>query len=967
MSLFPAYSDASNSEKSESNVEKQNQLNQDKSWLENSSYQEISKSLYSSIDNNDWTDSSETEDDDDKNVKNNKEENAGCSKSIVLQKTENNSRVPSIIKDVTNNDNLFFIDKDRNKMFYSLNKLERGLKPYYKLSNNRLGFKSHKPRKHKNFQRYHVTNLDNNQKKVKKDSNVKSNDVDDDPSEKTIYLSNFEVEDKQKVIIEEFNKKLAKDPNDVQAWIEYASFQDQVHSKHLKQIIKQKKLSIIEKGLAANHNSIKLLEIKLHLLAKLLPADEFCQQIEAMIQKDQKNIILWQALIKMTRTSCALCKVSSILDLYVRCFSIMKQRSKQNPKYYDHQVLRLLFQCLIFLRHAGLWEQMWEIIRINLCLNLPLDHDTLKSINTIDEKVLINMEELVLTSKLPLNQLWLRIESLRESCHWTSVDLKKVDISLIGDERRLVSAEETTDFIYPTISKDSSFRLIVFSLLSLKVPLLPTRHCTIKDLELEDYSWCIDSLESVLPMIYSIIWKNELTSRLSDKSVIADLLEGKLISGPQYMKFHPAQESFLEFIRSVFHTVAEKLPPSQRTSILIWWLRLERLLVNIAKSDALCATNRNKKLKSTIKSFLKKPENRNNLHFYREFALIEYELGSLDSCLQILKTVIQSQDNSSLGYEDKAALFSLYRTILEILLMSNSEDFKLDIFKDIKKSLKIYVFTCFNYDSNISVEEMLYNEILRFLMNPITDELEEEFFLPNIYCDILLCYSYLLHYKSNNLDNVDDILDLYDRCLMHCEKCERLQERFYETKVTFIQFYQSRVKNISNVLIKTVREALDKYSCNFLLLSTNALFETELPFWKWKIKSAKFNIWSILASCLAGRARITYLRNTGLSDTYEAMINKMLAFHKAVSTNEEVQDCPLLWKLYMLLLQEHNLCERKGEDIYYEAVSQCPWARSVYISASEVAPQNLPQIQDLIKEKGLRMHVTLEELDILRE
>ncbi|XP_032453855.1 nuclear exosome regulator NRDE2 [Nasonia vitripennis] len=852
-------------------------------------------------------------------------------------------------------------------MFYSLNKLERGLKPYYKLSNNRLGFKSHKPRKHKNFQRYHVTNLDNNQKKVKKDSNVKSNDVDDDPSEKTVYLSNFEVEDKQKVIIEEFNKKLAKDPNDVQAWIEYASFQDQMHSKHLKQIIKQKKLSIIEKGLAANHNSIKLLEIKLHLLAKLLPADEFCQQVEAMIQKDQKNIILWQALIKMTRTSCALCKVSSILDLYVRCFSIMKQRSKQNPKYYDHQVLRLLFQCLIFLRHAGLWEQMWEIIRINLCLNLPLDHDTLKSINTIDEKVLINMEELVLTSKLPLNQLWLRIESLRESCHWTSVDLKKVDISLIGDERRLVSAEETTDFIYPTISKDSSFRLIVFSLLSLKVPLLPTRHCTIKDLELEDYSWCIDSLESVLPMIYSIIWKNELTSRLSDKSVIADLLEGKLISGPQYLKFHPAQESFLEFIRSVFHTVAEKLPPSQRTSILIWWLRLERLLVNIAKSDALCATNRNKKLKSTIKSFLKKAENRNNLHFYREFALIEYELGSLDSCLQILKTVIQSQDNSSLGHEDKAALFSLYRTILEILLMSNSEDFKLDIFKDIMKSLKIYVFTCFNYDSNMSVEEMLYNEILRFLMNPITDELEEEFFLPNIYCDILLCYSYLLHYKSNNFDNVDDILDLCDRCLMHCAKCERLQERFYETKVTFIQFYQSRVKNISNVLIKTVREALDKYSCNFLLLSTNALFETELPFWKWKIKSAKFNIWSILASCLAGRARITYLRNTGLSDTYEAMINKMLAFHKAVSTNEEVQDCPLLWKLYMLLLQEHNLCERKGEDIYYEAVSQCPWARSVYISASEVAPQNLPQIQDLIKEKGLRMHVTLEELDILRE
>lgn len=88
--------------------------------------------------------------------------------------------------------------------------------------------------------------------------------------------------------------------------------------------------------------------------------------------------------------------------------------------------------------------------------------------------------------------------------------------------------------------------------------------------------------------------------------------------------------------------------------------------------------------------------------------------------------------------------------------------------------------------------------------------------------------------------------------------------------------------------------------------------------------------------------------------------------HKIISRIPSTRCCPLLWRLYMLLLREHNLCEKKGEKIYHESVTQCPWTRSIYIDAAEVAPQLLTQIQDLIREKELRMHVTPEELDILR-
>ena len=68
----------------------------------------------------------------------------------------------------------------------------------------------------------------------------------------------------------------------------------------------------------------------------------------------------------------------------------------------------------------------------------------------------------------------------------------------------------------------------------------------------------------------------------------------------------------------------------------------------------------------------------------------------------------------------------------------------------------------------------------------------------------------------------------------------------------------------------------------------------------------------------------------------------------------------------MLLLREESLVEKKGEQIYHESITNCPWARCIYIDSAEVAPQKLTQIQDVIREKELRIHITPEELDILR-
>lgn len=50
--------------------------------------------------------------------------------------------------------------------------------------------------------------------------------------------------------------------------------------------------------------------------------------------------------------------------------------------------LDMIYECLTFLRHTGLWEQMWETIRLNLNLNLDLDKKSLSFQGSIDEKKL---------------------------------------------------------------------------------------------------------------------------------------------------------------------------------------------------------------------------------------------------------------------------------------------------------------------------------------------------------------------------------------------------------------------------------------------------------------------------------------------------------------------------------------------------------------------------------------------------
>lgn len=102
-----------------------------------------------------------------------------------------------------------------------------------------------------------------------------------------------------------------------------------------------KKLSIVQKAIEENAESTLLLKLKLSLMEELLPADEFSKQLETLVNKDSGNIILWQEFIMATQASVSMCTVPKVLDLYSKCFCVLKPKARINSRMYDERLLSM--------------------------------------------------------------------------------------------------------------------------------------------------------------------------------------------------------------------------------------------------------------------------------------------------------------------------------------------------------------------------------------------------------------------------------------------------------------------------------------------------------------------------------------------------------------------------------------------------------------------------------------------------
>lgn len=272
-------------------------------------------------------------------------------------------------------------------------------------------------------------------------------------------------------------------------------------------------------------------------------------------------------------------------------------------------------------------------------------------------------EEHILASELPLSELWLRVEQLREGVHW----LPWTSDEDCEDPQRLIFSDDISDLLHPITTASLVPRLTAVVLMLLKVPLLPCRDTALRVINRHQKSWSMDAIEMLLPSFFPMG-----TVELECVGLFKDVFQ--LTVGPQYIDQRLGQEHYLEFVLKVFQLCCNCLTEPSRTAFYVWWLRFERLLLVLDRLK-ICKLqqSRKKKLKTLLKEFLKQDQNRNNFLFYREYALIEWELGNRDGSCNILTTAIRAQPSalpvvSVLNEQEKSGLCSLYRTLCELYL-----------------------------------------------------------------------------------------------------------------------------------------------------------------------------------------------------------------------------------------------------------------------------------------------------------
>ncbi|XP_023018350.2 nuclear exosome regulator NRDE2 [Leptinotarsa decemlineata] len=785
-----------------------------------------------------------------------------------------------------------------------------------------------------------------------------------------------------------FNSHLENHPNDIEVWLDYIQFQNVVYQfektyrkgsiAKAQRVLAERKLSILDKAMSFNPESESLHRERLNIVVGTFPADEQQAYLKDLVEKDKGNIILWQGYIESTQCSMSHCNTPAVLSLYTKCLSTLHQLRRTTfveKNLLEENILKMLYQCGLYMKQAGLFEQLWTLLRMYLELNLsPNDKTKFNITSGFREKQLIELEDIIFTSNLPLHELWLRTERLRESCHW----LPYLDDENCEDPQRIVFTEDVAELIHPITVADNIFKLTatVFSLL--KIPLLPCRHSTMRDLGLDYVPWSLDSIEPLLS-VFLPLYPVEIAKEYL-------WIDNRLAVGPQYLKKIPGHEEYLNFIIKIMENAASCLSGSDKIAITVWFFRFQRLLIVLDRMKLFTITDSFKKnIKKKIKEFLKREENRQNEIYYLEYALIEYELGNTDNCFTIINTALSLNVKPKIVAENwlqsQTIWCFLYRNLLHLIL-----HMKKGSLND-KKALEALCEMILQRNKPELTESVLNEaetklELIsnQLIQNDIPKLQPLHHFLPDFLTDWLMCHGWFIYLRKGP----EECCTFLAASLQEFEK--KNSEPSWQKEVlnefyVAILFKYSRDKpagGLVKLLDEVIFAAVEKYPNNLLLLSVlerqQTLVNSLGPRW-WKVQNLLLKserALSSLFSVIIVNQQMVQLQEvttdtiTGNKyDVNTSLKNKMLALFKKITSNVNTRKCGLVWRLYLQFVYTYfspEICR----NVYYSAVEECPWLKALYIDAAIYIPAELPQIQDLIIEKQLRLHVTPEELDVLR-
>ncbi|XP_016952376.1 nuclear exosome regulator NRDE2 [Drosophila biarmipes] len=899
----------------------------------------------------------------------------------------------------------FFVDKKSNSSLRSISTLSKPAQPLYKIRMSRLRDPHINPR-------YSAT-------RSKLSSSAKSSrytrkplDFDALASEPTLRI--------QEQLIQ--TKALAQQqPQVLDHWLQLQRLINFNVYKANRLAVAEEELRTLETALEHHPSNERILRLYSDIANATYPASEVAARFEKMLEKNPFEYTLWTSLIMVTQGNMARCTVPAVLRIYETSMRRMQvgHTDEISRKFAtvdtDRIMLKLFHNCVLFLRQSGNMNKMFALLRLTMELNFPgLTVDCLEAC-TANEKLLIEYEELVLHSGMPMPEIWTRVERLRQAyCYLPYPQLvpsaeDQVERGL--DSQRCIYSDDVVPYAHALKSPENRLHLLLLIVQHTKMPLVRSSCLAAK------LNPCIDEFgeSEAIEMLFAGLADRHSYVMPSSRNVgfhaaLINLAKEMSVT-PSFMPHFMGHELYGATVSGLLLKCCEAFgaEESKRRVFLLLWLRFQRLLVVLNKLMGKLTKAHLKETRDRIRNQMRLPENRGVLRFYTELAMCEFEgleQGDDDSrVFDIFRKIIAAESESGSQFTCPD-LMHAYLVCAEMLIQRSRRDEAVQVLSCLSAGQHVGAGTTNGIKACLERGLELLKEEVKVLDTLPAEMPLEEYFLPNKLLILLraTCLLGMLDYRYSEVESTFDELlqdQLGPEAAHVSERRRFLREQVLEIRILQLQlpipppgevekvYLEKRRSNrqaLGYVLLKQlVDRGLHEFPRNMMMLQTWAGFHTMM--WhkqRARLIRTKAGIVSLLHLVIAANSRFANAGDEdpllGAREPYiqAAVRNRLLSmFETFLATNQNRSEIEaeqyrvlrrnsIYWRLYLKCLSDTRTSFERSKHVLLTAIDECPWDKALLMEGGTVLPNELPFLQDLMTEKELRMYALPEELDILR-
>ncbi|ALC48981.1 CG5877 [Drosophila busckii] len=934
MSLFPAYGNAeTKSATDEPKPEAKVAAAKSDDWKQNQSYDVATVSQQLS-------DSPSESESDAESTRSDESEKPSCSKF---------SGTPAPPQRTLEFDNTveYYVDKSENRAHKELDRLPRLSRPNYRIHMRRLDVPQRGRQRMKREKRKLLC--------VKEKAAVEQKLSD----EQTLKMEQRLLQLKQLV---------ADKPEQLAHWVELHQLLGQNLHKCNRLAVAEQQLYGLETALQHHKGNEQLLQLYVATSSAAYADSEVASKLEQLLDRQPYEYTLWTALIMTTQGTMARCNVPAVLHIYEESMRRMHVGPKEQHVHTDELMLKLFHNCVLFLRQSANTGLMFALLRLSLELHAThVNFDCFEAC-AADETMLLEYEELVLRSGMPMPEIWTRVERLRQAYTFLPYPAH----SAPGlDAERCVYAQDVCHYIYPLKRpKQNLLQLLMLVLQLCKLPLLRS-NCLSERLSARIEQ--IGDTEAVEMLLANLFERHSFALPLNKQFVDAQLqLCKELYVCPSFMPQaigHELYEQCLERLllkcSDIYTSVEDE---DKRQLFLLLHMRFERFRLLLLKLSGKLTPAYTKQARQRQRQLLRQPQNRQITALYIELAMFEFEAGEQQQ-QRIFEQLLTAEPTATTSVEQLQARL----VYAEMLLAEHRNADALEVLRiDLDKSAQ---------ELAAALKQATLDVTATSAPLPLT-----HYFKPQLLLLLLRRHVLLLHLSEQTTQALTllhklllEPLFAFEPTQLSITHCRHNREQLRELQLLLLELPGSHsLPQRVPQLMELLERALVEFPRNLTLLQRWSTLGT-LPWFKLRARlvQTKAGVLSLLHLVLAARCR--FLQHESEPHLQQLLRNRVLSmFETFLPSNthrseQEAQQYDILrrnslfWRCYLRCLSSIETSFERSRSCLLMALDECPWDKALYMDGVTYVPQDIGSLQDVMTEKQLRIFALPEELSVLRE